>query len=89
MTQWILTQEALGLPLTHAQIKEFAQRILASKETPNHLVNARYKPFINEIQFLGPKELELLIPSVSMALQSQLLSHGSSYSQFPKFRLLS
>ena len=34
LTQWILTQEALGLPPTHAQIKEFAQRILALKGDP-------------------------------------------------------
>lgn len=31
LTNWILVQEALGLPPTHAQIKEFAQRILAIK----------------------------------------------------------
>jgi len=31
LTSWILTQESLGLPPTHAQIKEFTQRILALK----------------------------------------------------------
>ena len=31
LTQWVLTQEALGLPPTHAQIREFAQRVLAIK----------------------------------------------------------
>jgi 4-hydroxybenzoate polyprenyltransferase len=31
LTQWVLTQESLGLPPTHAQIREFAQRILATK----------------------------------------------------------
>src|SRR6187551_2710568 len=31
LTTWVLTQEALGLPPTHAQIKIFAQRILATK----------------------------------------------------------
>ncbi|KAL2156760.1 hypothetical protein VTH82DRAFT_1506 [Thermothelomyces myriococcoides] len=28
LTQWILTQSALGVPPTHAQIKEFASRII-------------------------------------------------------------
>src|SRR5436190_20125014 len=31
LTSWILTQESLGLPPTHAQIKEVTQRILALK----------------------------------------------------------
>ena len=31
LTQWILTQAALGLPPTHAQIRQFAERILAIK----------------------------------------------------------
>ena len=31
LTQWVLTQEALGHPPTHGQIKEFAQRVLAIK----------------------------------------------------------
>lgn len=31
LASWIITQEALGLPPTHAQVKEFAQRILAAK----------------------------------------------------------
>ena len=31
LTQWVLTQEALALPPTHAQIREFAQRVLAIK----------------------------------------------------------
>ena len=31
LTQWILTQDALGLPPTHAQIKQFVQRVLAVK----------------------------------------------------------
>jgi hypothetical protein len=31
LTQWILTQEALGLPPTHAQVRTFVSRILATK----------------------------------------------------------
>jgi 4-hydroxybenzoate polyprenyltransferase len=31
LANWVLTQEALGVPLTHAQIKEFAQRLLTIK----------------------------------------------------------
>ena len=31
LAAWVLTQEALGVPLTHAQIKEFAQRLLVLK----------------------------------------------------------
>jgi hypothetical protein len=31
LANWVLTQEALGVPLTHAQIKEFAQRLLVLK----------------------------------------------------------
>jgi hypothetical protein len=31
LTQWVLTQAALGLPPTHAQLKEFAGRILRAK----------------------------------------------------------
>ncbi|KAL2131834.1 hypothetical protein VTI74DRAFT_4548 [Chaetomium olivicolor] len=31
LTQWILNQVALGLPPTHAQIKELAQRVLQAR----------------------------------------------------------
>ena len=31
LTEWILIQDALGLPPTHSQIKQFAQRMLAVK----------------------------------------------------------
>src|SRR5579875_883872 len=31
LTQWILTQAALGLPPTHAQVRSFVCRILATK----------------------------------------------------------
>ena len=31
LTQWVLTQAALGLPPTHAQIKEFASRVLQAQ----------------------------------------------------------
>ena len=31
LTQWVLTQEALGLSPTHGQIREFTQRVLAIK----------------------------------------------------------
>ena len=35
LVNWILAQEALGLPLTHAQIREFAGRILKVKGDSN------------------------------------------------------
>ncbi|KAM4054413.1 Tc5 transposase DNA-binding domain-containing protein [Hirsutella rhossiliensis] len=31
LTEWILIQDALGLPPTHSQIRQFAQRMLAVK----------------------------------------------------------
>lgn len=31
LTQWILTQAALGLPPTHEQVRSFVSRILATK----------------------------------------------------------
>jgi 4-hydroxybenzoate polyprenyltransferase len=31
LSDWILTQEALSVPLTHGQVKEFAQRLLIRK----------------------------------------------------------
>ena len=31
LANWALTQEAIGVPLTHAQIREFAQRLLSLK----------------------------------------------------------
>ena len=31
LANWVLTQEALGCPLTYAQVREFAKRVLAIK----------------------------------------------------------
>ena len=31
LSTWVLTQEALGVPVTHGQIREFAGRVLAIK----------------------------------------------------------
>ena len=32
LSTWILAQEALGVPLTHSQIKQFANRVLKTKK---------------------------------------------------------
>ena len=34
LTQWVLTQAALGVPVTHAQIRLFGNRILKAQGTP-------------------------------------------------------
>ncbi|KAM4062753.1 Tc5 transposase DNA-binding domain-containing protein [Hirsutella rhossiliensis] len=45
LTEWILIQDALGLPPTHSQIRQFAQRMLAVKETTHRSENTGCKHF--------------------------------------------
>ena len=72
LTQQILTQEALGLPSTHAQIKSLLNESQALKETPKYLVNAGYKSFLDKIRFLGLKELMSPLHRTSGDLDCQL-----------------
>ena len=42
LTEWVLTQAALGVPVTHAQIRLFGNRILETQETPEIRLGKRW-----------------------------------------------
>jgi 4-hydroxybenzoate polyprenyltransferase len=55
LANWILAQEALGVPLTHAQIKEFAQRLLVLKGDPRPLGKRWMQAFLRRNPILKTK----------------------------------
>jgi 4-hydroxybenzoate polyprenyltransferase len=55
LANWILAQEALGVPLTHAQIKEFAQRLLVLKGDPRLLGKRWMQAFLRRNPILKTK----------------------------------
>jgi 4-hydroxybenzoate polyprenyltransferase len=55
LANWVLAQEALGVPLTHAQIKEFAHRLLAIKGDHKPLGKRWMHAFLNRNPILKTK----------------------------------
>ncbi len=48
LTQWVLTQVALGVPPTHAQIREFANRVLKAQGSSQSVGNGWVRRSSNE-----------------------------------------
>jgi Tc5 transposase DNA-binding domain len=55
LANWVLTQEALRVPLTHAQIKEFAQRLLVLKGDDKMLGKRWIQAFLRRNPILKTK----------------------------------
>lgn len=61
LATWILTQDALGVPATHAQLKEFAARILISGGDPQPLGRHWIQGFLSrnpEVKTIRGKRLD-------------------------------
>jgi len=60
LASWVLNQEALGLPLTHAQIREFASRILAIRGDTKLLGKSWLRGFLRRHREIGTKRTRLI-----------------------------
>ena len=56
LTEWILTQESLGLGPTHLQIRQFAERILAIREDSKPLGKRWFQGFLRRNPILRTKK---------------------------------
>jgi 4-hydroxybenzoate polyprenyltransferase len=54
---WVLAQEALGVPLTHSQIRQFAGRLLAIKGDHKELEKRWIKGFLGRNPILQTKRV--------------------------------
>ena len=55
LTTWVLAQEALGVPVTHGQIREFAGRVLAIKGDPKPIGKRWMEGFLRRNPILRTK----------------------------------
>ena len=55
LSNWVLTQEALGVPVTHGQIREFAGRVLAIKGDPKPIGKRWMEGFLRRNPILRTK----------------------------------
>ena len=60
LVNWILAQEALGLPLTHAQIREFAGRILKVKGDGDPVGKSWMQSFLRRHPEINTKKARLM-----------------------------
>ncbi|KAM4054424.1 Tc5 transposase DNA-binding domain-containing protein [Hirsutella rhossiliensis] len=68
LTEWILIQDALGLPPTHSQIRQFAQRMLAVKGDHTPLGKHWMQAFLRRNPAVRPRSAITETLSVSTAL---------------------
>ena len=80
LAQWVLTQAALGLPPTHSQLKEFAQRVLDTQGDPQPLGKRWIQGFLRRNPSLKTQR--------SQSIDSHRASNASTDTIKPWFRYL-